>query len=101
MDLKAPTTEEERQSSRPQGEACLWKSQHPVVQSPGIILLLVREHRALGSQTKVGTGKWQLGFPCPTDQLVHIIKLPCNIQNVLGSFVQQQAGQADAQVLSS
>lgn len=30
-----------------------------------------------------------------------IIKLPCNIQYVLGSFVQQQTGQADAQVLSS
>lgn len=29
------------------------------------------------------------------------IELPCNIQDVLGSFVQQQGGQADAQVLSS
>lgn len=29
------------------------------------------------------------------------IELPCNIQDVLGAFVQQQGGQTDAQVLSS
>lgn len=30
-----------------------------------------------------------------------IVKLPCNIQDVFGSFAQQQVGQADAQVLGS
>lgn len=30
-----------------------------------------------------------------------VIKLPCNVQDVLGSFAEQQVGQADAQVLSS
>lgn len=44
-----------------------------------------------------GTGQRQL----TTDQSVGIIKLPCDVQDVLGSFVQQQVGQAGAQVLSS
>lgn len=30
-----------------------------------------------------------------------IVKLPCDVQDVLGSFVEQQVGQAGAQVLSS
>ena len=49
----------------------------------------------------VGTGHQQGRHLCPTGQLVGFIKLPCNIQDVLGAFVQQQGGQTDAQVLSS
>lgn len=46
--------------------------------------------RALGSSS-----------PSQTSQSVGIIKLPSDVQDALGSFVQQQVGQAGAQVLSS
>jgi hypothetical protein len=67
------------------------------VQCTEVITPPVSEHRAL--KADIGTGKWQPRHLCPTYQLADIIKLLCNIQDVLGSFVQEQSGQAGSQAL--
>lgn len=91
LERKPPPTGE----ARPLGETSLWKTLPLQFNPVGVVTPQVAEG------WDVGTGHQQGRHLCSTDQLVGFIELPCNIQDVFGSFVQQQGGQADAQVLSS